>query len=46
MESGRVLLTGSSEDVLNNAEMADLFFGGSASRNGGRAVVDHAGDQT
>jgi ABC-type branched-subunit amino acid transport system ATPase component len=30
MESGRVLMTGTAEDVLNNPEMADLFFGGSA----------------
>jgi branched-chain amino acid transport system ATP-binding protein len=33
MESGRALLTGTAEDVLNNAEMADLFFGGSAVRD-------------
>jgi branched-chain amino acid transport system ATP-binding protein len=30
MESGRVLMTGTAQDVLNNPEMADLFFGGSA----------------
>jgi branched-chain amino acid transport system ATP-binding protein len=30
MESGRVLMTGTADDVLNNPEMADLFFGGSA----------------
>jgi branched-chain amino acid transport system ATP-binding protein len=29
MESGRVLLTGSAESVLNNPEMAALYFGGS-----------------
>jgi branched-chain amino acid transport system ATP-binding protein len=29
MESGRVLLTGKSDDVLNNPEMAALYFGGS-----------------
>ncbi len=29
MESGRVLLTGRAEDVLNNPQMADLYFGGS-----------------
>jgi hypothetical protein len=29
MESGRVLLEGSAHDVLNNPEMADLYFGGS-----------------
>ena len=36
MESGRVLLTGKADDVLNNPEMAALYFGGSVqeSRNG------------
>ncbi len=34
MESGRVLLTGHAADVLNNPEMADLFFGGAAHGNG------------
>jgi len=29
MESGRVLLEGRAADVLNNPEMADLYFGGS-----------------
>ena len=29
MESGRVLLTGNAKDVLNNPEMAALYFGGS-----------------
>jgi ABC-type branched-subunit amino acid transport system ATPase component len=29
MESGRVMLTGSATDVLNNPEMAALYFGGS-----------------
>jgi branched-chain amino acid transport system ATP-binding protein len=29
MESGRVLLDGSADDVLNNPEMAALYFGGS-----------------
>jgi ABC-type branched-subunit amino acid transport system ATPase component len=29
MESGRVLLAGPAHDVLNNPEMADLYFGGS-----------------
>jgi ABC-type branched-subunit amino acid transport system ATPase component len=29
MESGRVLLEGPAHDVLNNPEMADLYFGGS-----------------
>jgi ABC-type branched-subunit amino acid transport system ATPase component len=39
MESGRVLLEGRAHDVLNNPEMADLYFGGSvraaAPSNGG-----------
>jgi branched-chain amino acid transport system ATP-binding protein len=30
MESGRVLLAGTARDVLENPDMADLFFGGSA----------------
>jgi branched-chain amino acid transport system ATP-binding protein len=29
MESGRVLMTGPAGDVLNNPQMADLYFGGS-----------------
>jgi ABC-type branched-subunit amino acid transport system ATPase component len=29
MESGRVLLTGTADDVLNNPEMSALYFGGS-----------------
>ena len=29
MESGRVLLDGPAQDVLDNPEMADLYFGGS-----------------
>jgi branched-chain amino acid transport system ATP-binding protein len=40
MESGRVLLTGKADDVLNNPEMAALYFGGSverASTNGSAA---------
>ncbi len=32
MESGRVLLVGRAHDVLNNPEMADLYFGGSVKR--------------
>jgi branched-chain amino acid transport system ATP-binding protein len=28
MESGRVLLTGPASSVLNNPEIADLYFGG------------------
>jgi branched-chain amino acid transport system ATP-binding protein len=36
MESGRVLLSGKADDVLNNPEMAALYFGGSVrdSRSG------------
>jgi branched-chain amino acid transport system ATP-binding protein len=30
MESGRVLLEGRSADVLENPEMSDLYFGGTA----------------
>jgi ABC-type branched-subunit amino acid transport system ATPase component len=29
MESGRVLMTGPADEVLNNPQMADLYFGGS-----------------
>jgi ABC-type branched-subunit amino acid transport system ATPase component len=32
MESGRVLLTGNADAVLNNPEMAALYFGGSVAR--------------
>jgi branched-chain amino acid transport system ATP-binding protein len=41
MESGRVLLTGKAEDVLNNPEMAALYFGGSVqeARGGGDLPV-------
>ncbi len=36
MESGRVMMTGKADDVLNNPQMADLYFGGSVkSANGG-----------
>ena len=40
MESGRVLLTGKADDVLNNPEMAALYFGGSvqAASDGGAAA--------
>jgi branched-chain amino acid transport system ATP-binding protein len=38
MESGRVLMAGTADEVLANPEMADLFFGGSASRIGHGAV--------
>jgi ABC-type branched-subunit amino acid transport system ATPase component len=34
MESGRVLLVGGASEVLANPEMADLFFGGSATGDG------------
>ncbi|HEV8688350.1 MAG TPA: ABC transporter ATP-binding protein [Gaiellaceae bacterium] len=42
MESGRVLMTGSADEVLNNPEMADLYFGGSASHVRGAVPVDTA----
>lgn len=50
MESGRVLLAGEAGSVLDNPEMADLFFGGSAhadakaAGNGGRPGT--ASDET
>ena len=34
MESGRVLLTGTAQELLDNPEMADLFFGGSTAEHG------------
>jgi ABC-type branched-subunit amino acid transport system ATPase component len=46
MESGRVLLTGTADEVLANPEMADLFFGGSASRLGHGAVPVGGGGDT
>jgi ABC-type branched-subunit amino acid transport system ATPase component len=36
MESGRVLLTGEAESVLNNPEMSALYFGGSVEQARGR----------
>jgi ABC-type branched-subunit amino acid transport system ATPase component len=39
MESGRVLLTGKADDVLNNPEMAALYFGGSVQQGGSEGVV-------
>jgi ABC-type branched-subunit amino acid transport system ATPase component len=38
MESGRVLLTGKADDVLNNPEMAALYFGGSVQEKGDAPV--------
>jgi branched-chain amino acid transport system ATP-binding protein len=38
MESGRVLLTGKADDVLNNPEMAALYFGGSVRETAAAAV--------
>jgi branched-chain amino acid transport system ATP-binding protein len=42
MESGRVLMTDTADEVLNNPEMADLFFGGSATKGRGAVPVDTA----
>jgi len=39
MESGRVLMSDTADVVLNNPEMADLFFGGSATHDGRRTVA-------
>jgi ABC-type branched-subunit amino acid transport system ATPase component len=39
MESGRVLLAAGAKEVLDNPEMADLFFGGSVVRDGARPVT-------
>jgi ABC-type branched-subunit amino acid transport system ATPase component len=42
MESGRVLLAAGAKEVLDNPEMADLFFGGSVVRDGARPVTASA----
>jgi branched-chain amino acid transport system ATP-binding protein len=42
MESGRVLLAARAKEVLDNPEMADLFFGGSVVRDGARPVTASA----
>jgi ABC-type branched-subunit amino acid transport system ATPase component len=42
MESGRVLLAAGAKEVLDNPEMADLFFGGSVARDGARPVTASA----
>jgi ABC-type branched-subunit amino acid transport system ATPase component len=42
MESGRVLLAAEAKEVLDNPEMADLFFGGSVARDGARPVTASA----
>jgi ABC-type branched-subunit amino acid transport system ATPase component len=39
MESGRVLVTGKANDVLNNPEMAALYFGGSVEQAGREPVA-------
>ena len=41
MESGRVVLEGAAHDVLNNPEMADLYFGGSV-KNAAQATTTPA----
>jgi branched-chain amino acid transport system ATP-binding protein len=38
MESGRVLLAGTGRELLDNPEMADLFFGGHTAERDGRPV--------
>jgi branched-chain amino acid transport system ATP-binding protein len=43
MESGRVLLTGTGRELLDNPEMADLFFGGHTAEGDGRRVAAPAG---
>jgi len=40
MESGRVLLTGKADDVLNNPEMSALYFGGSVEESRRSATAD------
>jgi len=42
MESGRVLLAAGAKEVLDNPEMADLFFGGSVARDGAHPVTASA----
>jgi branched-chain amino acid transport system ATP-binding protein len=42
MESGHVLLAAGAKEVLDNPEMADLFFGGSVVRDGARPVTASA----
>jgi ABC-type branched-subunit amino acid transport system ATPase component len=39
MESGRVMLTGSASDVLNNPEMAALYFGGTIEQSKQQAAT-------
>jgi ABC-type branched-subunit amino acid transport system ATPase component len=39
MESGRVLLSGTAREVLENPDMADLFFGGSAHADSRKAAA-------
>jgi ABC-type branched-subunit amino acid transport system ATPase component len=46
MESGRVLLAAGAKEVLDNPEMADLFFGGSVVRDGARPVTASAPQST
>jgi branched-chain amino acid transport system ATP-binding protein len=46
MESGRVLLTGDAQEVLDNPDMADLFFGGSAHADARRAAATASGDES
>jgi hypothetical protein len=39
MESGRVMLTGAATDVLNNPEMAALYFGGTIEQSKQQAAT-------
>src|ERR671933_730717 len=43
MESGRVLMTGRAREVLENPQMADLYFGGSVKEPQGAAVPSAGG---
>jgi ABC-type branched-subunit amino acid transport system ATPase component len=42
MESGRVLLTGTADAVLNNPEIADLYFGGAVHARNDAAETEAA----
>ena len=42
MESGRVLLTGPADDVMNNPEIVDLYFGGAVQQSSDNAIGANA----